>query len=87
MSSGRRVLIGLACAGQKNLTRVIRLLARNSIDEAILGEQAKTLGDDTADLVDQELRQISLLKAHPVLGHENSTATAQAADEAGPSNA
>ena len=75
------------CAGQKNLTRVIRLLARRTIDEAVLGEQAKTLDDDTADLVDQELRQISLLKAHPILGHDNSITSAPVENEAGGSTA
>ncbi len=75
----------ILATGQKNLTRVIRLLAKDTIDEAILSEQAKTLGNAT---VDQDLTAnavVSLLSKHPILSTDSSTKLT--GNEAGPSTA
>ena len=53
--------------GQEKRTKVIRLLAKDTIDEAVLVEQEKSLGNNSADpdLTTKLLN--SLLRAHPVL--------------------
>lgn len=54
-------------AGQEKATKVIRLLARGTMDEAVLVEQKKSLGMTSADPELSANAMTSLLRAHPVL--------------------
>lgn len=71
--------------GQKNKTKVIRLLAKNTIEEVVVEEQNKSPGSEAVHLDVTAAAIISLVSKHPVIS-QGSTGR-PATDSAGPSNA